>query len=145
VTSNPNPVADAWPHGGGWQPLGYVNQEDEKGGRNINTQAFSAEILRAVGWEPCSPEWLDTHPNECGSAPRWSDRQGDQLQAPEGGEMISHWHPQITRAQVVREEAIFLREIGTPTHGERTEHERGIMYAAERLNQRAALWVTHGQ
>lgn len=29
--------------------------------------------------------------------------------------------------------ADFLGEIGTPIHGERTEHERGVMYAADRL------------
>lgn len=29
--------------------------------------------------------------------------------------------------------ADFLKEIGTPIHGERTEHERGVMYASERL------------
>ncbi|MFF2502132.1 hypothetical protein ACFVTY_01865 [Streptomyces sp. NPDC058067] len=37
------------------------------------------------------------------------------------------------RDEVLREAADFLKEIGTPIHGERSEHERGVMYASERL------------
>lgn len=42
------------------------------------------------------------------------------------------------RVEVLREAADFLAEIGTPIHGERTEHERGLMYGAERLRRLAA-------
>jgi hypothetical protein len=103
----------------------------------------ASEILSAVGWEPCSPEWVATHRGECGTAPRWSDGSGDRLYG--DGDVISHWHPTFTRAEVIRGEAVFLREIGTPITGERSEHERGIMYAAERLNLRAAQEQAHGQ
>jgi hypothetical protein len=41
-------------------------------------------------------------------------------------------------AEVRIEAADFLREIGTPITGERTEHERGVMYASERLRAMAA-------
>lgn len=45
-------------------------------------------------------------------------------------------HP--SRAAVLREAAAWLREITTPFHGrERTEHERGQMYAARRLDEQA--------
>ncbi|MGY1439471.1 hypothetical protein [Streptomyces reniochalinae] len=42
-----------------------------------------------------------------------------------------------TRAEVLRAEAAWLREIATPITRERSEHERGQMYAAERMAQRA--------
>lgn len=43
-----------------------------------------------------------------------------------------------SRAEVLRGEAAWLREIATPIHGrERTEHERGQMYAARRVDERA--------
>lgn len=48
-----------------------------------------------------------------------------------------------SRAEVLREAADFLAEIGTPIHGERTEHERGLMYGAERL-RRLAVETTGG-
>lgn len=50
------------------------------------------EGLKEAGWVPCSPEWLATHPNECGSTPRLP-----------GGPDLSHWHPQVTRADMRRE------------------------------------------
>lgn len=40
------------------------------------------------------------------------------------------------RHAAVAEAIAFLEEIGTPISGERTEHERGIMYAARRLAER---------
>jgi hypothetical protein len=39
------------------------------------------------------------------------------------------------RAEVLAEAADFLAEIGTPIYGVRTEHERGVMYASERLRK----------
>lgn len=53
-----------------------------------------AEVLREAGWEPCSPQWLAAHPTECGTAPRVVG-DGD----------TSHWHPTVTRADVLREGA----------------------------------------
>ncbi|MEU8623255.1 hypothetical protein [Streptomyces sp. NPDC048669] len=41
------------------------------------------------------------------------------------------------RAAVLREAAALLSEIGTPIFGERSEHERGLMYGAERLRRMA--------
>lgn len=43
-----------------------------------------------------------------------------------------------SRAEVLAEAANLLAEIGTPIHGARTEHERGLMYGAERLRRMAA-------
>jgi hypothetical protein len=37
------------------------------------------------------------------------------------------------RTEVLNRAADFLSEIGTPINGERSEHERGVMYASERL------------
>ncbi|MGW9299396.1 hypothetical protein ACWHA3_01035 [Streptomyces cyaneofuscatus] len=42
------------------------------------------------------------------------------------------------RAAVLREAADLLAELGTPIFGERSEHERGLMYGAERLRRLAA-------
>ncbi|MEU0102432.1 hypothetical protein [Streptomyces sp. NPDC006267] len=42
-------------------------------------------------------------------------------------------HLNAYRAEVLAEAADFLTEIGTPITGERSEHERGLMYGAERL------------
>ncbi|ONK09503.1 hypothetical protein [Streptomyces sp. MP131-18] len=42
-----------------------------------------------------------------------------------------------TRADVLRAEAAWLEEIATPITRERSEHERGQMYAARRLRERA--------
>ncbi|MFD8407212.1 hypothetical protein ACFV1G_21305 [Streptomyces anulatus] len=44
-----------------------------------------------------------------------------------------HDHIAMHRAEVLAEAADFLTEIGTPITGERSEHERGLMYGAERL------------
>ncbi|WP_228988618.1 hypothetical protein [Streptomyces sp. DH8] len=41
------------------------------------------------------------------------------------------------RAAVLREAADLLAELGTPIFGERSEHERGLMYGAERLRRLA--------
>lgn len=42
-----------------------------------------------------------------------------------------------SRAEVLRDAAAWLEEIATPITRERSEHERGQMYAARRLRQRA--------
>ncbi|MEV7492254.1 hypothetical protein AB0O08_16050 [Streptomyces anulatus] len=39
------------------------------------------------------------------------------------------------RADVLTEAADLLTEIGTPITGERSEHERGLMYGADRLRR----------
>ncbi|MER6103646.1 hypothetical protein ABT115_15310 [Streptomyces sp. NPDC001832] len=41
------------------------------------------------------------------------------------------------RAEVLTEAADLLAEIGTPIHGTRSEHERSLMYGAERLRRMA--------
>ncbi|MFJ6239857.1 hypothetical protein ACIQH0_38065 [Streptomyces griseus] len=41
------------------------------------------------------------------------------------------------RAAVLREAADLLSELGTPIFGERSEHERGLMYGADRLRRLA--------
>ncbi|MFI1524977.1 hypothetical protein [Streptomyces griseus] len=46
-------------------------------------------------------------------------------------------HLDAYRAEVLREAADLLAEIGTPITGERSEHERGLMYGAERLRSLA--------
>lgn len=38
-------------------------------------------------------------------------------------------------AELLNQAADFLKEIGTPITGERSEHERGVMYASERLRR----------
>lgn len=40
--------------------------------------------------------------------------------------------------EVLRKAVAFLEEIGTPITGDRTEHERGVMYAARRLVEQLA-------
>ena len=63
------------------------------------------EVLREVGWEPCSPEWLAAHPGQCDSAPR----------VPGGHD--SHWHPQTVATQAnggaiaLERQARILRDI----------------------------------
>jgi hypothetical protein len=37
------------------------------------------------------------------------------------------------RSETFASAANFLAEIGTPIHGERTQHDVGVMYASERL------------
>lgn len=59
-----------------------------------------AETLTAAGWEPCSPEWLAAHPGECGTAPRVAGY--DPFNMPDGL-VIAHWHPTVTRAEVLAE------------------------------------------
>lgn len=63
------------------------------------------ETLTAAGWVPCSPEWLTAHPNECATAPRWSDGRGDR---PGTDDVISHWHPQVTRGKYSDREVLAL-------------------------------------
>ncbi|MFJ2375014.1 hypothetical protein ACIOZL_19725 [Streptomyces sp. NPDC087769] len=48
-----------------------------------------------------------------------------------------HDHVAMHRAEVLAEAADPLAEIGTPIHGTRSEHERGLMYGAERLRRMA--------
>lgn len=52
-----------------------------------------AAVLREVGWTECSPEWLATHPGECGTAPRVP-----------GGPDVSHWHPQAAELRRMADE-----------------------------------------
>ncbi|MCL7377426.1 hypothetical protein [Streptomyces sp. 35G-GA-8] len=42
------------------------------------------------------------------------------------------------RAEVLGKAVAFLEEIGTPITGDRTGHERGVMYAARRLTEQIA-------
>ena len=49
------------------------------------------------------------------------------------------------RAEVLAEAADLLAEIGTPIHGTRSEHERGLMYGAERLRRMADETTAAGQ
>ena len=39
----------------------------------------------------------------------------------------------VVRSETYNSAANFLAEIGTPIHGERTQHDTGVMYASERL------------
>lgn len=41
-------------------------------------------VVDRTQWTPCSPEWLDKHPNECAKAPRVASREWDGH---------SHYHP----------------------------------------------------
>lgn len=57
----------------------------------LETRPTRAEVLAEAGWAPCSPEWLATHPTECGTAPR----------LPGDGD-VSHWHPLTAGAEIER-------------------------------------------
>ncbi|MFI2213014.1 hypothetical protein [Streptomyces sp. NPDC020141] len=48
------------------------------------------------------------------------------------------------RAEVLREAADFLSEIGTPITGLRSGHERGLMHGAMRLRRMADETITRG-
>jgi hypothetical protein len=64
------------------------------------------EMLHTTGWAPCSLAWLTTHPGECAAAPRVA---GYDDTAPPSGDVISHWHPKVTRAGVLREASAAYR------------------------------------
>jgi hypothetical protein len=81
-----------------------------------------ARTLREAGWEPCSPEWLAAHPNQCGIA----------LRVP-GDANTSHWHPSSTRAGTLLEAAADLDEKANP----HTERGAGVHWSAARLRKLA--------
>lgn len=73
---------------------GGPHSPDRSEKASARIDAYRAEELRDVGWVPCSPKWLVAHPDECGTALR-IDGTGD----------VSHWHPRLTRADVLIEAA----------------------------------------
>ncbi|MBM9510046.1 hypothetical protein [Actinacidiphila acididurans] len=75
-----------------------------------------AAALCEAGWELCSPQWLAAHPGECGTAPR----------VPGDGD-TSHWHPTVTRAEVLTESADAVNELYAPGEGAKLQQLRSVL------------------
>ncbi|MFB8393715.1 hypothetical protein [Streptomyces yangpuensis] len=106
--------------------------------------------LSALADHSTSPRILDIHLDDCeddactGCEPQHlAEKAAQKPSARDELELLlTGTHPvtrgealDAYRAEVLTEAADFLAEIGTPIFGARSEHERGVMYASERLRR----------